>query len=207
MVVVGLSPSQAIGAGLLTEVFGMGNGLRPYVKQRVVDYSTAKWLLLGSISTIIVGAWISHLIDPGTLKIIFGFALLILGGFLLFYPSPEKCKPRECEEEILKQKAKDNPYTIIETSDGETYEYRTCWRTPRVFLSSVGGFITGLISAGLPEISTTQLIIRCRVSPRVAVATSVFVLSITAFVGAVIHALNATPVFYVIGWSIPGVLI
>lgn len=28
MYVVGLEPAQAIGAGLMTEVFGMGNGLR-----------------------------------------------------------------------------------------------------------------------------------------------------------------------------------
>ena len=42
MLGVGLAPAQAIGAGLLTEVFGMGNGLRSYVKQGVVDYQTAK---------------------------------------------------------------------------------------------------------------------------------------------------------------------
>ena len=34
MLVVGLSPVQAVGAGLLTEVFGMGNGLRSYVRAR-----------------------------------------------------------------------------------------------------------------------------------------------------------------------------
>jgi len=45
MLVVGLAPGQAVGAGLLTEVFGMGNGLRSYVGQNMVDFSTAKWLL------------------------------------------------------------------------------------------------------------------------------------------------------------------
>nr|WP_265108548.1 sulfite exporter TauE/SafE family protein [Halosolutus halophilus] len=49
LLVVGLQPAQAIGAGLLTEVFGMGNGLRSYVKQGLVDYATAKWLLLGAV--------------------------------------------------------------------------------------------------------------------------------------------------------------
>jgi hypothetical protein len=47
MLVVGLSPAQAIGAGLLTEVAGMGNGLRAYVKQGVVDYATANGCLPG----------------------------------------------------------------------------------------------------------------------------------------------------------------
>lgn len=38
-------------------------------------------------------------------------------------------------------------------------------------------------------------------------ATSVFVLGIAAGVGALVHALSATPVWYVVARSIPGVLI
>jgi len=63
------------------------------------------------------------------------------------------------------------------------------------------------ISAGLPEIVTTQLIARCRIPPRVAVATSVFVLAIAATAGAIVPALTATPVWYVVAWSVPGVVI
>ncbi|MFC7131199.1 TSUP family transporter [Haloferax chudinovii] len=74
-------------------------------------------------------------------------------------------------------------------------------------MASAGGFIIGLISAGLPEVTTTQLIVRCRLPPRVAIATSVFVLAIAALAGAAVHALAATPVWYVVAWSIPGVLI
>ncbi len=44
-----------------------------------------------------------------------------------------------------------------------------------------------------PEISTTQLVIRCSVPPRVAIAMSVFVLAITAAFGAGMHALSAQP--------------
>jgi len=207
MFVVGLSPSQAIGAGLLTEVFGMGNGLRSYVKQGVVDYATARWLLLGSIPAIAAGAVLAHWVDPGLLKAAFGGGLVLLGGFLLFYPSPEACEPGEREGPYLERKAADNAETLIRATDGEEYRYRTCWRPPGVALSTLGGFVTGLISAGLPEIVTTQLIVRCRLPARVAVATSVFVLAITAVVGAAIHALSATPVWYVVGWSVPGVLV
>lgn len=42
MLVLGLTPAQAVGAGLLTELVGMGIGLREHVKQRVVDYPSAK---------------------------------------------------------------------------------------------------------------------------------------------------------------------
>ena len=207
MLVVGLSPSQAIGAGLLTEVFGMGNGLLNYVRQRVVDYSTAKWLLLGAVPAIVVGSFAAHYVPTALLTLGFGVGLLILGGFLVYYDPPEKCVPGEREGEYLKRKNSGRGRTTIETTDGETYTYDTCWRPPGIGLATAGGFITGLISAGLPEITTTQLIVRCRLPPRVAVATSVFVLGIAAIAGAAVHALAATPVWYVVAWSIPGVLI
>lgn len=49
--------------------------------------------------------------------------------------------------------------------------------------------------------------LRGRIPPRVAVATSVFVLAIAATAGAAVHALSATPVWYVVAWSIPGVVV
>jgi uncharacterized membrane protein YfcA len=207
MLVVGLTPAQAIGAGLLTEVFGMGNGLRSYVKQGVVDYRTSKWLLAGALPAVIVGAVMAHYVDPTLLKLAFGGGLVLLGSFLVYYDPPEEYEPGEHETEYLAEKNTQKGKTTIETSDGETIVYDTCWRPPGVGLSTLGGFITGLISAGLPEVVTTQLIVRCRVPPRVAIATSVFTLGIVAIAGAVVHALSATPVWWVVAWSIPGVLI
>lgn len=207
MLIVGLSPSQAIGAGLLTEVFGMGNGLLNYVRQQVVDYATAKWLLLGAVPAVVIGAFAAHYVPTTLLKLAFGVGLLGLGAFLVYYDPPEECVPGEREGEFLKHKNTGRGETTIETTDGETFRYDTCWRPPGVGLATAGGFITGLISAGLPEVTTTQLIVRCRLPPRVAVATSVFVLAIAAIAGAIVHALAATPVWYIIAWSVPGVLI
>lgn len=207
MLVVGLTPAQAIGAGLLTELFGMGNGLRAYVQQGVVDYQTATWLLVGAVPAVVVGAFLAHYVDPTLLKLVFGVGLVLLGSFLVYYDPPEQQEPGEQETEHLAEKNTKQGTTTIETADGETFVYDTCWRPPGVALSTVGGFITGLISAGLPEVVTTQLIVRCRLPPRVAVATSVFTLAIAAAAGAAVHALSATPVWWVIAWSIPGVII
>jgi uncharacterized membrane protein YfcA len=207
ILVVGLAPAQAIGAGLLTEVFGMGNGLLNYVREGLVDYATAKWLLLGAIPAVVLGAVAAHYVPTRVLKGLFGVGLLFLGGYLLVHDSPTECDPGDGEGPYLASKNDGRGETVIETRDGTVYRYDTCWRVPGVSLSAVGGFITGLISAGLPEVTTTQLIVRCRVPPRVAIATSVFVLGIAAIAGAAVHALAATPVWYVVGWSIPGVLV
>lgn len=207
LLVVGLQPAQAIGAGLLTEVFGMGNGLRSYVKQGLVDYATAKWLILGAVPAIVAGAFAAQYAPDLLLRGVFGVGLLILGGFLVYYDPPEECVPGEGEGPYLREKNTGRGKTVVEATDGERYVYDTCWRPPGVALATAGGFITGLISAGLPEIVTTQLVIRCRVPPRVAIATSVFVLAVAAVAGAAVHALSATPVWYVVAWSIPGVLV
>ncbi len=207
MLVVGLSPVQAVGAGLLTEVFGMGNGLRSYVTAKLVDYATAKWMLLGAVPSVIVGALVADLMSDQILKAIFGTGLVILAGFLILVRSPEQCEPGDRSVEVIESKSKGKGTTVIRASDGEVYEYATCWRPPGVVMAAVGGVLTGMISAGLPEISTTQLVVRCRVPPRVAIATSVFTLAIVAAVGAGIHALSAQPMWEVVGWSIPGVLI
>jgi len=207
MLVVGLSPVQAVGAGLLTEVFGMGNGLRSYVRAKLVDYATARWLLLGAIPAVIIGAVAADLISDRALKGIFGIGLLVLAGFLILVRSPEECEAGDRPVPLIDRKSQGRGTTVVRARDGSVYEYPNCWRPPGVVMAAAGGALTGMISAGLPEISTTQLVVRCRIPPRVAIATSVFTLAVVAAVGAGIHALSVQPVWHVVGWSIPGVLI
>jgi hypothetical protein len=103
LLVVGLAPAQAIGAGLLTEVFGMGNGLLNYVRQGVVDYATAKWLLLGAVPAIVLGAFATHAVPTTLLTLAFGIGLLALGAFLVSHDSPEDCVPGEGEGAFLER--------------------------------------------------------------------------------------------------------
>ena len=207
MLVVGLAPVQAVGAGLLTEVFGMGNGLRSYVVARVVDYATARWLLVGALPTVVVGALVADRLPESFLKLVFGGGLLILAAFMVFTRSPDEVEPGESAGDVIERRSQGLGTTVVEAGDGAVYRYKTCWRPPGVMLAAIGGLFTGMISAGLPEISTTQLVARCRVPARVAIATSVFTLAIVAAAGAGVHALAAQPPWPVVGWSIPGVLI
>jgi len=201
MLVVHLTPAQAVGAGLLTEVFGMGNGLRLYVGQRIVDYRWARALLVGAVPSVIIGALVAQSLPDGVLRSIFGGGLLVLAGFLFKSPTPRDPDPEEPSE------ASEEPTTVIDAADGTRYTYPTCSRGPGVALAVIGGALTGMISAGLPELSTTQLIVRCKMAPRVAVATAVFTLAITAVAGAAVHGLTAAPAWHVVQWSIPGVLV
>lgn len=201
LLAVGLQPAQAIGAGLMTELFGTGFGTNSYIRQRVVDYKTVRFLLIGSIPSGILGAILAHRIDPGILQIIFGIALVLLAAIVLYH-SGEKPKASE-----IRRAERDGRLTVINARDGAVYTYRVCRRSIGVVLSGIGGFLTGLMSAGLPEITTTQLMLRCQLPPRVAVATAIFVLFVTVFFAAGVHALVAEPAWHVVVWSIPGVII
>ena len=162
---------------------------------------------MGSIPAVIVGAIGADLVSDRTLKGIFGIGLLVLSAFLILVRSPAECEPGDRPVPLIDRKSKGKGTTVVQARDGSVYEYPTCWRPPGVLMAAAGGVLTGMISAGLPEISTTQLVVRCRVPPRVAIATSVFTLALVAAVGAGIHALSAQPAWQVVGWSIPGVLI
>ncbi|MEE8470612.1 MAG: sulfite exporter TauE/SafE family protein [Dehalococcoidia bacterium] len=201
LLVVGLEPAQAIGAGLMTELFGTGFGTNSYVRQRVVDYRTVRFLLMASVPAGILGAILAHRTEPGVLQIIFGAALVLLAVVVLSHNSEKAKPPASATHE------REGNTTVIRARDGNVYTYKDCRRSIGVSLAGLGGFLTGLISAGLPEITTTQLMLRCQIPPRVAVATAIFVLSVTVFFAAAVHALVAQPAWHVVIWSIPGVII
>ena len=183
----------------MTELFGTGFGTANYVRQRVVDYATVRWLLVAAIPFGIVGSLLALRIEADSLRLVFGLALIGLALTMLWF----NLRPRLPAGPIIDQ-AK-HP-TVVRARDGNVYTYRVCNRIIGVPLAGVGSTLTGLMSAGLPEITTTQLIIRCRIPTRVAVATSLMVLTVTVFFAAAIHAVAGEPAWYVVVWSIPGVI-
>ena len=132
MLVVGLTPVQAVGAGLLTEVFGMGNGLRSYVRAKLVDYATARWLLVGSIPAVIIGAIGADMVSDRILQGIFGTGLLVLSAFLILVRSPEECEPGDRPVALIDAKSEGKGTTVIRARDGAVYEYPSnSWATAR----------------------------------------------------------------------------
>lgn len=92
LLIVGLQPAQAIGAGLMTELFGTSFGSINYVRQRLVDYKTVRILLMVSIPAAVAGAYLAHRIEAGILQIVFGMSLAVL-AIIVLYHSTQKNKP------------------------------------------------------------------------------------------------------------------
>lgn len=124
----------------MTELFGTGFGSYNYVRQRVVDFETVRYLLMASIPAGIAGAFLANQIEPGILRIIFGVVLALLAVIVLYH-STQRGKPPTSH--LLEQAAKT---TVIQARDGNIYSYRVCNRYIGVPLAGIGAFLTGLMS-------------------------------------------------------------
>lgn len=113
-----------------------------------------------------VGALLAHLVPSDVLKIAFGVGLFVLALFLFFQKHPSECEPGERQGALTKRKSRELGIRVLRSADGEEYRFAVCWRPPGVTPAGAGGLITGVISAGLPEIITTQLVVRCNLPPR-----------------------------------------
>ncbi|MFB6285314.1 MAG: sulfite exporter TauE/SafE family protein [Candidatus Bipolaricaulia bacterium] len=208
---LGLSTEVAIGTGLITEVFGFASGLFAYVRKRLIDYRLGMALLIVTVPAAFLGTWIGGQVEPGILKAILAVGLFAVA--LSFLRSPE-ASDRERMDAAIDEMWED-PETCLVSAEGKEHCYTVCNRTEGRTIAGVGALFMGMISTGLGEMNGYYLLQRCRVPSAVAVATSVFVVAVTALAGSAGHvakfaqgdpeaiqtALNLTV------FTVPGVLI
>lgn len=213
--VVGLPPAEAIGGGLMTMVFGTGSGTFSYLRQRVVDFTIVRSLLLVTVPCAMIGAAVALMVEADALRAALGAALIALAAFLVWTnlrrnratptvrPEPVEGSSSSVHPEPVEGP---HPEAVVQARDGREYRYTRPGRTVSQALGAGGAFLQGLMGAGLPEVTTTQLILRGKLPPRIAVATSVTTLTVTVFFAALIHAIGGEPPWHVVLWSCPGAL-
>ena len=208
---LGLPPEVAIGSGLIVEVFGFGSGVYAYVKRQLIDYRVGGMLLSATIPAAIVGVVAAHFIDADILKIILGMGLFAVAVSFLRAPDEEV-------EEALEDMAGEDPAsaeTCLVTAEGEEICYTVSNTTEGRLISGIGGLFVGMVSSGLGELNGYFLLQRCRVPSSVAVATSVFVVAITALIASTGHVYQVaqggltglTTMGTLLLFTVPGVII
>lgn len=208
---LGLSPELAVGSGLVVEVFGFGSGLYAYVRRKLIDYRVGGMLLSATIPMAIVGTVIAHYANADILKIILGMGLFAVAVSFLRAPD-------EDVQNALDEMAHEDPETAetcLVTAEDEEICYTVCNTTEGRFISGIGGLFVGMVSSGLGELNGYFLLQRCRVPSSVSVATSVFVVAITALIASVGHAVQVaqeglaglTTMGNLLLFTVPGVVI
>lgn len=210
---LGLPPEIAIGTGLITEVFGFASGLYAYARKRLIDYRLGMALLVATVPMALLGAWAAGRVEPDILKVVLGVGLFTIA--LSFLRTPEHKDVVRMDDAIQQEYGGEEAKTRLITAEDEEIRYTVCNRTEGRLIAGVGGLFVGLISTGLGELNGYFLLRRCRVPSRVSVATSVFVVAITALTASVGHlaqfvksdvsALNT--VLSLIIFTVPGVIV
>jgi len=208
-----LSPEVAIGTALTTEVFGFASGLFAYARKKLIDYRLGLNLLLVTIPLALIGTWASGQIQPVYLKVILGVGLFIVA--LSFLRQHEKKDIFRMDEAIQKEYGGAKAETILVAADGEEIRYTVCNRTEGMLLCGTGALFMGMVSTGLGEMNGYFLLQCCRVPSKVSVATSVFVVAITALVASVGHLAKfiqiggdtLNTVFSIVIFTVPGVIL
>jgi len=209
---LGLPTDVAVGTGLITEVFGFSSGLYAYVRKGLIDYNLGKMLLLITIPVALVGTWVAKGIPGDVLKGILGVGLFAIATSFLQSPEPESLAA--LDHDIKHHQGKE-PQTCLTSAAAETFCYTVANRTEGRLLSGIGALFLGMVSTGLGEMNGYFLIQRCRVPSKVAVATSVLIVAITALTASIGHVVQfaqaggdtLTTVLNLVIFTAPGVLI
>ncbi len=208
-----LPPDVAIGTGLITHTFGFASGLFAYARKRLIDYRLGRALLVVTVPMAVLGTLLSARVDADILKVILGIGLLAVA--LSFLRSPEPEDVARFDRAIEPDHDGVQAQTCLITAEGEKIRYTVCDPAEGRFIAGIGGLFMGLISTGLGQLNGYFLLKRCRVPSKVSVATSVFVVALSALAAATGHlaffirqgdeVLNT--VLSIVVFTIPGVII
>lgn len=215
MLGLSLEPVTAVGAALLTELFGFSSGVYAYIRARLIDYGLAANLLVFSIPFAILGSLLADSIPDAFLKGVFGVGIFAISTQLYSaYRNEEKERKTVAQETI--EEARDSHERSLTDNEGNTYYYTIKSRWLGRTLASIGSFFLGIISVGLAEILEYRLVAQCRVPAPVAVASSIFVVVITILLASVAHAAHflseadqatMAQVGSIVLFTIPGVVV
>ncbi len=170
------SAVAAIGAALLTQTFGFASGFIGYWRKGLIDYRSAFPFIAVAVPVAIVGALVAHRVDGTALKgayaVLMGVLALVMlrrSGTRAQTPIADKATPKGLPERSLR---------AVTDRRGQTYTYHVPRQGIGAIATSIGAFLTGLVSTGIGEVIMPQLVKRNRVPVAVAAATSVLIVII-----------------------------
>jgi uncharacterized membrane protein YfcA len=199
--------------GPITEVFGFISGIFAYARKRHIDYRLGLTLLVATVPLALIGTWVAGGVDSDILKVILGVGLFVVA--VSFLRSPDHRDVMVMNAAIEEEYGGEKAETCLVTAEGEQICYTVCNRNEGRLIAGVGGLFVGMISTGLGELNGYFLLQRCRVPSAVSVATTVFVVAVTASAAATGHMAQflqagrdtMQTVISIVIFTVPGVII
>ena len=196
----GIDPSTAAGTSLALVTINSWSGSYGYRKIKLIDYRSGFLFAIAAIPGSVFAPILLGHVDSGAFKALFGVLLLLLSCQIVFRTFSASTKRNKEEPACIDDSSQvsENVHPswmlfkitrrYLYTRSGITYSYQFNEYLAIIF-NFVLGFISSFFGTGGGFIRTPILVSVFNFPIQVAVATSIFALSIYAFVGAVTHGI------------------
>lgn len=171
----GVTPQVAIGTSLFVIIFTGLSSTLSYMKYKLVDYKSGMIFFIGSGAGSVAGAYVSRGFQTDSFSLWFGIFMIAISLSLML-----KRKERRAG------KTHTGMVRTFRESDGTlyTYSYRV-WIG--ISISLVVGFLGGLFGIGGGSLMVPAMILLFMFPPRVAIATSMFIIFLSSITGSIAH--------------------
>ncbi len=205
------STIAAISAALLTQSVGFASGLYGYWRKGLIDTKSARPFIIVAVPLAVAGALASQFLHGTVLKAAYGALMVVLAVVMLRREPGPGDRGSTAQSDTAPPAG---PMRTIIDRDGREYIFPVPRQGLGSIATSIGAFLTGLVSTGIGEVIMPQLVKRNRVPVPVAAATSVLVVIAAAAAASVTQiwglmakgGISAVP-WHLVCYTIPGVLI
>lgn len=202
------SAATAVGVALAIELFGFSSGVLGYLRRHLIHFPTAGRILRVAVPMAIAGALVSHFIPSVLVRAAYALLMFILTLVMLRTEKSGATSLRPASEIDAQQ------HDDLIDSAGKKYHFKHIASKTTMFITSIGAFMTGLVSVGIGEVTVSQLTKGSKVPLPVAAGTSVLVVAVTVLVSSFVHistvivseGLGGIPLNLLL-FAIPGVVI
>ncbi|MFZ4450842.1 sulfite exporter TauE/SafE family protein [Salibacterium aidingense] len=170
-----ITPQTAVGTSLLIMIFTGLSSTLAYMKKKTVDYVAGGIFIMGSGPGALFGVWLNKDMETAPFLILFGIFMIIISFILLIR---NKLKP-------LKIKGKGIRRTYINAA-GQEVEYGF-QPVIGIAIAFVVGMCSGLFGIGGGSLMVPAMILLFGFPPHMAVATSMFLVLLSALISSVSH--------------------
>lgn len=182
---LGMNAFDAIGIALASDVLASGVSAYTYGKNKNLDIKNGKYILISVLIFTVIGSYISSLVPSHTMGG-FSVAITIILGIKFIVKPVMKIESNSDSSKSI-DISTDDIATSIEISSYNIQKEENL-RKVKSFIAGIPiGFICGFIGAGGGMMMLIIMTIVLRYELKMAVGTSVFVMTFTALTGAISH--------------------
>ncbi len=181
--------TYAIGASIVSIIATSSGSAAAFLKSRLTNVRVAIFLCVGTTLGAITGAYLSGVIEPTYLFIIFG-ALMLYSAVMML----RKLKPRASKqgrEDPLAEKLQLNS-DYRDNATGELVPYKVSGVFGGLGLMYLAGTMSGLLGVGSGALKVTAMDLFMRLPLKVSSATSNFMIGVTAAASAGVYFFRGT---------------